>query len=328
MIASSFSRTRQGALLALLLAVALPGLAAAAETCPPAPEKPAPAMLQAAMRDARDHGFLWRITKGGHTSFLYGTIHVSKLDWMFPGPKVKQALNAADTVALEIDVLDEETRTRMAKGMASLRSFALPDPLAKHMREQAAALCVPYDAIASYPPELQVSTLSIVSARWDGLDAAFAVDAILAGLAHGAKKNVVSLETPELQLKLLQMPDERETIALVQDDLDELATGRSRKMLRHIAKVWADSDYDDMAHFDAWCECLDTESERNMLKRLNDERNPSMADRIDALHASGKQVFAAVGSMHMFGPKGLPALMEQRGYGVERVDLKALDEPR
>jgi uncharacterized protein YbaP (TraB family) len=92
--------------------------------------------------------------------------------------------------------------------------------------------------------------------------------------------------------------------------------------------VWADSDYDDMAHFDAWCECLDTESERNMLKRLNDERNPSMADRIDALHASGKQVFAAVGSMHMFGPKGLPALMEQRGYGVERVDLKALDEPR
>jgi uncharacterized protein YbaP (TraB family) len=30
-------------------------------------------------------------------------------------------------------------------------------------------------------------------------------------------------------------------------------------------------------------------------------------------------VFAAVGALHMTGPLGLPQLMQQRGYTVERI---------
>jgi uncharacterized protein YbaP (TraB family) len=62
--------------------------------------------------------------------------------------------------------------------------------------------------------------------------------------------------------------------------------------------------------------------ERELKKRLLDDRNPNLAERIDALHGSGKQVFAAVGSLHMFGTMGLPALMSKRGYHVELVELK------
>jgi hypothetical protein len=76
-----------------------------------------------------------------------------------------------------------------------------------------------------------------------------------------------------------------------------------------------------MSHFNDWCECLKTEIERDMMKRLLDGRNSNLADRIDELHASGKQVFVAVGSLHMFGPTGLPTLMEKRGYRVEQIDL-------
>jgi uncharacterized protein YbaP (TraB family) len=59
-----------------------------------------------------------------------------------------------------------------------------------------------------------------------------------------------------------------------------------------------------------------------MMKHLLDDRNPNLAGRIDGLHSSGKKVFSAVGSLHMFGPSGLPALMSMRGYRVERVDMK------
>jgi uncharacterized protein YbaP (TraB family) len=31
---------------------------------------------------AQDRGFLWRISKGGHTSHLYGTVHIAKQGWM------------------------------------------------------------------------------------------------------------------------------------------------------------------------------------------------------------------------------------------------------
>jgi len=58
------------------------------------------------------------------------------------------------------------------------------------------------------------------------------------------------------------------------------------------------------------------------MRRMLDERNPGLANGIDAIHASGKTVFAAVGSLHMIGKLGLPALLSERGYKVERVDFK------
>ncbi len=46
-----------------------------------------------------------------------------------------------------------------------------------------------------------------------------------------------------------------------------------------------------------------------MLAALNDERNPAMAERIEALHSEGQRLFVAVGALHMTGPKALPALL-------------------
>ena len=66
-----------------------------------------------------------------------------------------------------------------------------------------------------------------------------------------------------------------------------------------------------MEHYSEWCDCMNTENERELMKRMLDDRNPKLADRIDALHASGKRVFAAVGSLHMFGATGLPLLMSE-----------------
>ena len=64
---------------------------------------------------------------------------------------------------------------------------------------------------------------------------------------------------------------------------------------------------------------MKTRSDRAAMTRLLDDRNPALADAIDALHASGKRLFAAVGSLHMVGPGGLPARLAQRGYRVEHI---------
>jgi len=295
----------------------------ASETACPRPlAQPAPAVVQEAMRKAQDHGFLWRISRDGRTSFLYGTIHVAKFDWMFPGTQVMKAILATDTLALELDIMDPDIQSRLATGMAALPRTALPVSLNKRMRQQAEQVCVPYASIAQSAPEMQITTLTIMTGRRDGLEAAYAIDAVLAGIGHSSRRAVVSLETPEQQLQLLKMESPQETISFVQDSLQELESGRSLKMIKRIAKVWADSDYNEMEHFSEWCECLKTDSERAWMKRALDDRNPALAENIDALHTSGKQVFAAVGSLHMFGQAGLPKLLEQRGYRVERVSLR------
>ncbi len=307
----------------LLLAVAFPGYAAVDSGCAPVVEKPAPELVEAAKANARDRGFLWRISKEGRTSFLYGTLHVGKLEWAFPGPSVMRALRSVDTVALELDMLDADIQNRLLAGMENMPRTALPEPLVKRLRQQAESMCVPYDTISRLAPEMQIDMLTLLVGRHEGLDASYAADAVLAGIGHGAKKNVVSLETPEAQLQLIQMKDAQQTNALVEDSLEELESGRSLAMLIRIARVWSDANYAEMTHFNEWCECLNTDIEREMMRRLLDERNANLADRIDALHKSGKQVFAAVGSLHMFGSIGLPTLMAKRGYRVERVDFKA-----
>ncbi|WP_283743671.1 TraB/GumN family protein [Sideroxydans sp. CL21] len=307
---------------AALVGIANPACVEAA-TCPPAVEQPTPEMVRAAMHNARDHGFLWRISKDGRTSYLYGTMHVGKFDWTFPGPHVAKALRATDTLALELDFLDPDIRNRVNKGMATQRVMALPAQLEKRLREQAEAVCIPYDALARLTPEFQIATLTLMVGRWDGLDASYAIDAILAGIGHGAKKEVVSLETPESQLQLLQMQDEQETVTFVRESLDELETGRERKLLKRLSRVWAAADYPEMEHYSEWCDCMNTENERELMKRILDDRNPKLADRIDALHMGGKRVFAAVGSLHMFGATGLPMLMSKHGYVVERIELKS-----
>lgn len=295
---------------------------AVAETCPPALLQPAPESIQAGIRNASDHGFLWRISKDGRTSYLYGTIHVAKFEWMFPGPRVTQALVSSDTIALELDMLDANIQNRMAKAMAMLSNSAMSAPLQKRMRKQAEAICVPYESIAKLTPELQVTTLTMMVGRGAGLEAGYAIDGVLAGIGHSANKNVVSLETPEMQIRLLQMKNSQETESFVEDSLDELESGRSLKMLINIASLWADADYAKMEHFEEWCECLNTELEREVMKRALDERNPALAEHIDRLHASGKQVFAAVGSLHMFGALGLPGLMANRGYQVDKISFR------
>ena len=76
----------------LALTIGTTALAQAPATCPPVAQTPSADQIQAGLRGARDRGFLWRITKSGRDSYLYGTVHVAKFEWMFPGPTVNRAL--------------------------------------------------------------------------------------------------------------------------------------------------------------------------------------------------------------------------------------------
>jgi len=314
---------KPSSLVLFVLLVSTVSLASAEAACPPVPEvQPSAVMLQDEASKAQDRGFLWRISKDGHTSYLYGTIHVARPEWLVPGRIVMDALRTSDTVALELDMLNENIQRRMAEGMTAMHGEVLPASLQLRLRQQADAMCVPYASIADLTPEFQIAMLSMFVGRWDGLDSSYGIDSVLGGLGHRSAKEVVSLETPEAQLRLLQMSSRQETISFVEEGLEDLETGRARALLGKVAKVWSEADFDEMSRYDEWCECLDSETGRDLMRRLLDVRNSSLSESIDALHAGGKQVFAAVGSLHLFGLKGLPALMEQRGYQVQRMKLE------
>ncbi len=57
---------------------------------------------------------------------------------------------------------------------------------------------------------------------------------------------------------------------------------------------------------------------RGMLEKLNDERNMKMASRIAEV-AKTRTVFAAIGALHLTGPRSLLRLLQEKGFTVEPV---------
>ena len=305
-----------------------PAPAETAPACPPTARVPTNEQVQAGMRDARDHGFLWRLRRDGRVSFLYGTVHVARAAWMYPGPRTMRALNGSDTVALELDLLDPDIQRRLATAMAATAADGaqpsrvpapLPAALQQRLQRQFDAECLPTQALAALGPEMQIATLASLAGRRDGLDPSYGIDLFLAGWAHAAKKTVVSLETPEMQIALLRADTDAERNEFVQSALAQIEGGQSRPLLRRLTQAWADGDLGEFVSYGEWCDCMKTEADRAAMVRLLDDRNPALADAVSALHARGSRVFAAVGSLHMAGPAGLPALLAQRGFQVERL---------
>jgi uncharacterized protein YbaP (TraB family) len=311
---------------ALAAAVSSPGDPAPAPVvaedprCPPPAVAPTQEELLDGMRNAADSGVLWTATKGGRSVYLYGTIHVAQWAWMFPGPQLRKALAASDTIALELDPTDPDIVARLRK--AILRgpgSPTLSDALERRLQAQVAAACVAPETVATMRPEMQAVTLEVLEGRQLGLYPDYGIDTFLAGLGRGMKKPIRSLETPESQAALLVSDDPAETARTVSDLLDELESGKGPKMLERLAGDWQRGDLADLGAYASWCECLDTPQQKADFVKLVDDRNPLMADRIVRWHAEGRSLFVAVGTLHLIGHVGLPELLKARGFQVERV---------
>jgi uncharacterized protein YbaP (TraB family) len=296
---------------ALLLWVACLGSAHA--TCPPPLAAPSAEQVATWTARAPDRGLLWRISKGGHSSYLFGSLHMGRADWAYPGPALRAAWAATEVLAVELDPAD------VGPALAALPQEApLPAPLARQLQAQWAAACLPAAALQSLPAVLQLSTLSLTEARRDGFDAAFGQDLMLMGWARVEGRPVQSLETVQEQLDALSPPP-GELAAVVASGLQQLRRGQVRAPMRKLAEVWSRGDLKTLADYPRWCGCADTPAERAWMTRVNDGRNGPLAARISALHGAGQRLLVAVGALHMTGPQALPRLLAAEGFTVEAL---------
>lgn len=308
------------AVVAAVVAWTAPLAALAAEACPPPPAPLAPEDVHRGMQQAVDRGFLWQVSKGGKTSWLYGTLHVARQPWMFPGPQVRRAMQAADKVALEMDMLDPDIQSRLGVALvAEPGPSRLSTALQQRLREQIDKSCGGPE-LAALKPEMQAVTLTVMVGRRAGLEPAYGIDGFLAGFARGLAKPVLSLETPESQIGLLLQPTPAETETFVGHTLDELDSGRTLPTLQRLAEAWARSDFAELSSYEDWCECVETEEDKSLMHKLIDERNLAMAGELQRRHEAGERLFMAVGALHMTGEQGLPALLKARGFDVRRIE--------
>jgi uncharacterized protein YbaP (TraB family) len=151
------------------------------------------------------------------------------------------------------------------------------------------------------------------------MDPGHALEQALSAQARTLGRRVISLETVAQQTRALVPDDEAEARSLLEQSLQQLEDESARRVLQRLSVAWEQGDLATLEDYEKWCECVATEIDRGFMRQLNDERNPVLADGIEAQHRQGKRVFAAVGALHMTGPQSLQVLLAQRGFRVERV---------
>ncbi|MCP1221442.1 TraB/GumN family protein [Acetobacter orientalis] len=157
------------------------GTAVAAEkACPPEATKPEIGNLKEALRNSHNRGFLWKITKNGHASWLYGTIHVAQQSWLVPGPDVLRAVAQSQVVGLELDLSDPVTvRILSAADKPETAAWLAKTGHQKAVAEIAQPLCLSLAALGNVPLVTQAETLSSNVGRGLGYYPEYAIDPFL-----------------------------------------------------------------------------------------------------------------------------------------------------
>lgn len=299
--------------------VPVPGWAAAAVRCPTsAPATPAP------LEGRFDHGLLWRVSpagpRGAAPSHLYGTLHIDDEAAKALKPPVRSALKTARVVMPELRSDAESGRAFMAATQLppgqSLRAIAgdalfarVAELLGQHhgLPPRAADRLKPWAAFLqlNQPTQAPGETIDLAIER----------------LALQAGKPVEPLETLPEQIDALEALAPASQLALL-----EAQAGRHGEAMAGIARLSALYLAEDLAGLwrqeqaigegePALRPALD-----DLLEQLVHRRSERMAARLQGpLRAGG--VFVAVGALHLQGPRGLPSLLAQTGWRVERVAL-------
>ena len=271
------------------------------------------------------HGALFKVQDAHHTLYLFGTIHVGADNFYPLAPRVMQALEQAPAIALEID-----PQKIPAMQAAVLQYGLYPDgksyrtELPPPLRQQVAAALQKYqvapDAVTRFRPWMIASLLTVQEFDSKGYRSELAVDSYLADIIKKRNKPVIELEGAATQLALFGALSDRQQNLLLEDTIKELSDPDSAAKVVELAECWRTGNLEGLQGL-----LDDMESDHSFVGRftkevLLDQRNPPLTDRIAALLKQQDGIFAAIGILHLVGPTGVPALLKQRGYTVERVD--------
>lgn len=268
-------------------------------------------------------GTLYRVRHAGSTIYLFGTIHVG-LPSFFPlDPEVMHALAEARTLVVELDVRDS------APFQAALQKHGLyadGDSIDRHLSPHHMARLqvalqrfdLPLAQAARMKPWLLANLLTGLNLERHGYQRSQGVETFLLALADKQRMKVMALESADYQMALFDGMTESE---------------QAQYLLENLADLDDDDGIKDAALIEAWSNAKGDSFERVMHESLAgkpasadftrrvllDERNPKMAKKIDALLQQDGTAFVAIGALHLVGKGGVPNLLKQKGYVVDKL---------
>lgn len=265
--------------------------------------------------------YLWKATGELGTVYLLGTIHVPAPEVLDLAPGVWDALKRSDIVLTEL-TLDRETAARVQRQQLLPKGQTLKKLIPKER----------YDRLAKKIPIAGLNDMKIWAAgvnlillhgRHHFLSGRKPMDLTIPIEAKKLGKQTGALETPEEQLKVFESQTLEEQIQGLEAIADMIVKDRENKtnMIDELVKLYVAGDLKKLMEASVTFGGEPTEADKKLLKALIDDRNVRMADRLVERMKKNKAKtwFVAVGAAHHYGAIGIPALLEKKGFKVQRL---------
>lgn len=266
---------------------------------------------------------MWKATSPTTTVYLVGSIHVGDKR-MYPLPKEVESAFAADQVlAVEINLNSVD----QAKAMALVQQqgmYGEGDSLSKHISKETAAMLddfctkhnVPRQGMERLKPWVVAVTIAALSWQQAGEDPTLGIDKHFLDESKPPQR-IDELESMESQLSIFASATDGEQEGLLLSTLKE--GDKIKDMIKRLQAAYVSGDPDALQKI------LDEDSDMgtaSLTKKLLDDRNVVMANKVDEYLKGSDSIFMVVGAAHIIGNKGIVKALQDKGYQVEQVTLE------
>jgi uncharacterized protein YbaP (TraB family) len=273
---------------------------------------------RAAARARYERGLLWRVTKKGvPASHVYGTIHVADARLAdLPAPVLK-AFGGARSLMLEF-LPDGYSKERFLEAAMFLDGQTLEQKIGAADFERAFEHLKPIGLSREFVNKLKPWGV-LLNLRNPGGDQGSPLDAQLLERARSRRMPLYQIEEVEEQIFTFDEFPMDSQVALLKHSLahqEELVQLSARTLdaylARDLAAIWRLREEFVGRHPHI------APHQAVMTKRVVHDRSVVMAFRMQRQLRRGA-AFVALGALHLYGAKGVLALLEEDGYAMTRV---------
>ena len=278
----------------------------------------APSTAEVRLAKIAAHPVLWTVHSKTATVYLFGSIHLLPANVVWHTPQIDRAMESASTFMFEAP-LDDAGKAQVAlfirehgwlpKG-TTLRSLLPPKTLTDYEHALATANLGP-EQLDGDRPWLAAIVLDVAYLQHMHYVVADGVDLQVFAYATAHNKPVRTFETPAQQLSLFMPKDEKLELQEFAADLKEFQSEQS--IIGAMVDAWGAGNAESVGRLIN--KSLD--SEPGVRKILLDDRNHNWIKILDDVLAKPGITFVTVGTGHLVGPGGVPALLRKQGYKVD-----------
>ena len=260
---------------------------------------------------------LWKISGNGlkESSYLYGTIHVMPKEKFSISPKIQQALNSSDALAMEVDLnMDFKTKLQVAQEMIIPGGKTLQDLLNASDFSQVKSYCI--DSLhmkrGKFKKYIRLKPFffsSVIAQEQMGKTASYEME--FNKIAKKSKLPTLGLESIQFQMQTINKMKVEDQAKMMMQEFGSNPEEQFDTMLNLYLKEDLSGLYELIV--------LETsqipEFNYNFLELRNSNWIPVIQKQI-ALQST----FIAVGAAHLPGKTGVIELLKAQGFTVEPIN--------